>query len=84
MYSVYFAKSLKNSKVCVGFTRKKVRERIREHNDGSNKWSRANKPLELVYYETFACKADARMREKFYKIGIGKKIKKAIVEVMGS
>ncbi|PJE68781.1 endonuclease [Candidatus Shapirobacteria bacterium CG10_big_fil_rev_8_21_14_0_10_38_14] len=80
MYTVYLAKSLKNNKIYVGFTTKNPNERIREHNSGSNKWSKANRPLELIYFEDFICKADARRREKFLKSGIGKRLKKLIVD----
>ena len=51
-----------------------------QHNVGSNKWTKANGPFKLVYYESFACKTDSLMRERFYKIGIGKQIKKLIVD----
>jgi putative endonuclease len=76
MYSVYFAKSRKNGKVYVGYTEKDPKERVIEHNQGSNKWSSQNGPFTLIYYEGFLCKDDARLREKFYKSGIGKRIKK--------
>lgn len=80
MYNVYFAKSLKNGKIYVGFTEKEPLKRIKDHNSGSNRWSRYNKPLKLVYYETFVCKKDALKREKFYKTGVGKRVKYAIVK----
>ena len=79
MYHVYFAKSLKNGKIYVGSTSKNPRLRVREHNFGANKWSKQNKPLKLLYYESFVCREDASRREKFYKTGIGKKIKYAII-----
>jgi len=84
MYSVYFAKSLRNNKIYVGFTEKDPKDRVKEHNFGSNKWSKENGPLKLIYFENFLCKADAQLREKFYKSGIGKKIKKIIVENLGT
>ncbi len=79
MFHVYFAKSLKNGKIYVGFTSKQPSSRIIEHNNGSNKWSRNNRPLKLIYYETYICGEDARNREKFFKTGIGKRVKKAII-----
>jgi len=83
MYCIYLAKSLKNNKIYVGFTSKAPEERIKEHNSGSNKWSKENGPLKLIYYEQYFCCKDARMREKFFKSGVGKKIKKAIINVLG-
>lgn len=82
MFYVYFAKSLRNGKIYIGFTSKNPISRVREHNQGSNRWSKQNKPLKLVYYETFICKEDALAREKFYKSGVGKRIKKVIVYEM--
>lgn len=80
MFHVYFAKSEKNTKVYVGFTSRNPAERVSEHNQGSNAWSSKNGPFKLVYYESYVCEKDGRLREKFYKTGIGKKIKKIIVE----
>lgn len=82
MYYVYFAKSKRNSKVYVGSTDKEPLERVNEHNQGSNAWTRSNGPFKLLYYESFVCKEDAEKREKFYKTGIGRKIKNAIIKEM--
>ncbi|MCJ7786806.1 GIY-YIG nuclease family protein [Patescibacteria group bacterium] len=83
MYFIYFAKSLKNNKIYVGFTSKDPKARVEEHNSGSNKWSKQNKPLKLIYFEQFICEQDARMREKFFKTGVGKKLKKIIIDNWG-
>ena len=82
MFFVYFAKSHKNDKVYVGFTTKEPGKRVFEHNTGSNKWTRQNKPLKLIYYERIVCEEDARLREKSFKTGIGKKLKIAIVKAI--
>ena len=83
MYYVYFAKSLSNGKVYVGSTSKNPSVRIGEHNKGYNKWSSHNGPFKLVYYESLICKEDALLREKFFKTGLGKRIKNAIIVEMG-
>ena len=80
MFHVYILKSSLNGKSYVGFTAKEVNKRLEEHNIGSNKWTKANRPFRLVYYESFACKEDANLREKFLKTGVGKKLKKLILE----
>ncbi len=79
MYFIYFAKSIKNKKVYVGFTSKKPEERIKEHNLGSNKWSSGNGPFKLIYFEYFICEQDARYKERYYKTGVGKRVKYAII-----
>ncbi len=84
MYHVYFAISLKNSKVYVGQTSKNPQLRIQEHNNGKSVWSGKNRPLKLVYYESYVCKEDSLKRELFYKTGVGKKIKKAIIEELNN
>jgi len=84
MYNVYFAKSLKNEKIYCGYTTKNPEIRVKEHNEGNTQWSKNNRPLKLVYFESFVCKKDGIEREKFFKTGIGKKIKKAIVQAMDS
>ncbi len=82
MFYVYFAKSLKNDKVYVGSTSKDPNIRVKEHNLGSNVWSKHNGPFKLIYYESFVCKNDSVARESFYKTGIGRKIKVAICKTM--
>ena len=83
MYFVYLLKSLFNNKSYVGSTSKNVERRLYEHNVGSNLWTKRNGPFKLIYYEAYLCKADAMEREKFLKSGVGKKLKKIILENYG-
>lgn len=80
MFFVYILKSYVNDKTYVGSTSLEVGKRLQQHNLGSNKWTKANGPFKLVYYESYTCKEDSLMREKFYKTGIGKQIKSIIVK----
>lgn len=82
MYYVYFLKSTKNGKYYVGTTHKKPTERLIEHNNGSNQWTRQNGPFKLAYFEEYLCKEDAAKREKFYKSGFGKLIRNAILKTV--
>ena len=79
MFFVYFAVSLSNDKVYIGFTSKDPVVRIQEHNSGYSAFTRNSGPYELIYYESYICKKDALRREKFYKSGVGREIKKLIV-----
>lgn len=79
MYNVYVLRSYVSGKIYVGFTEKTVEERIKEHNRGTNNWTKGQKPFKLIYYESFVCKEDALRREKFLKTGIGNRVVKAIV-----
>ncbi len=79
-YFVYILKSAVNGKLYVGSTSGTVEKRLEQHNIGSNKWTKANGPFKLIYYELFVCKTDALLREKFYKTGVGKQIKSIIAK----
>ena len=66
--------------VYVGWTGRSPFERLKEHNTNSNHWTSKNGPFKLIYYEKYICEADARAREKFYKVGFGRNIKSVISE----
>jgi len=72
---------VRNNKRHVGFTAKRPEERLEDHNLGSNKWTRINKPFKLVYKETFTNKTEAIKREKFLKSGQGRKYLDSIIPV---
>lgn len=80
MYYVYILVSERNGKSYVGFTSKETKQRLREHNLGSNQWTSLNKPFRILYYESYICKEDALRRENFLKSGVGKKLVKLIKE----
>lgn len=73
MYYVYVIKSLKNSKRYTGFTQKDPKIRLIEHNNGTNFYTRQNRPFELIYFENFSEESKARAREKFLKTGQGRR-----------
>ena len=82
LYYVYFIESLKNHKVYVGSTNKLPQIRLEEHNLGKNIWTRQNGPFKLIYYEKYLCSEDSKLREKFYKMGFGKLVKKVIIDTL--
>ena len=73
MYYVYALKSKKNHKRYCGFTSKDVKLRLKEHNSGTNKWTRENGPFDLLYTKEFTTETEARKQEKFLKSGQGRK-----------
>lgn len=83
MYFVYLLKSETNGKSYIGFTSKEIERRLSEHNMGSNIWTKKNGQFKLIYYESYYCKQDAIGREKYFKSGIGCKLKKLILENYG-
>ena len=74
MFYVYVLKSSKNGKRYVGYTSKSPLRRVKEHNNGSNKYTKGNRPYELVYEESFDSEMGAKIREKFFKTGNGRKV----------
>ena len=80
MFTVYVLKSKKNGKRYVGYTSKEAEVRLHEHNTGSNKFTRQNKPFYLLYTEAYINKTEAIRREKFLKSGQGRKFLDQIEE----
>ena len=74
MYYVYVLKSLKNNKKYVGYTRKIPSLRLEEHNKGSNKYTKGNRPYVMIYYEEHNNEEFAKRREKFLKSGVGRRV----------
>ena len=74
MYTVYVLKSKRNGKRYVGSTGKSAESRLKEHNQGSNMWTKTNGPFDLVYQENFTDKTESIKREIFLKSGQGRKL----------
>ncbi len=73
MHTVYVLKSLRNGKRYIGSTSKDAFERLKEHNGGTNTWTKQNGPFRLLYTEKYATRTEARRREYFLKSGQGRK-----------
>ena len=70
---MYVLKSAKNQKRYIGSTKLEPRLRLRQHNSGSNTWTRQNGPFYLIYTEDYQSKTEAIKRERFLKSGVGRK-----------
>ena len=73
MFIVYVLKSVRNGKRYVGYTGKNVETRLKEHNTGSNQFTKQNGPFEIYHQEIFREKTEAIKRERFLKSGQGRK-----------
>ncbi len=71
MHFVYAISSLKHNYIYVGLT-KDIELRIKRHNDGRERTTKYYKPFKLIYSEVCNSRPDARVREKYWKSGIGK------------
>ena len=72
MGNVYVLRSLKTGKKYVGSTSWSPEERLLQHNAGKVPWTRAHKPLELIYSENLQSDELAQKRERFFKTGKGR------------
>ncbi|MEK9201668.1 MAG: GIY-YIG nuclease family protein [Patescibacteria group bacterium] len=70
-YYVYVLRSKKDERWYTGFT-SDLRKRFKEHNNNENTYTKGRGPFELLYYEAYRNKTDARSREKQLKSGQGK------------
>ena len=63
---VYLLRSLKDGRFYLGWTTD-LERRLNEHNAGLTRSTRARRPFEIVYYETYSCAEDAKRRERILK-----------------
>jgi len=72
MYYVYVLCSRKDKRLYIGCT-DNLDRRIEEHAVGNVESTRDRRPLKLVYYEASLNKYDAFHREKYFKMGYGRR-----------
>ncbi|AGA77613.1 GIY-YIG nuclease family protein [Echinicola vietnamensis] len=78
MYTVYAIKSTVANRIYVGFT-SDLKRRMREHNSGKTKSTKGFMPWKLIFTEEVEPRVLARIREKYWKSGIGKKKLKSLI-----
>ena len=71
MHYVYVLNSLINGDVYIGFS-SDLKTRLKMHNSGRVKSTKAYKPWKLIYYEAYESKKDAGKREKQLKMHAAK------------
>ena len=67
MFYVYILKSRKDNKLYIGSTAD-LRKRLKLHNEGRVPSTKSRMPFEVVYYEAYKSKKDARKRELNLKL----------------
>ncbi len=78
MFYVYAISSLKRNYIYVGLTNN-VERRFLEHNEGRNKTTRPYAQFELIFSEGHLTRLNARVREKYFKSGVGKEVLKRLI-----
>jgi putative endonuclease len=71
MYYVYAISSLERNYIYVGLTNN-IERRFSEHNTGRNKTTKPYSPFVIIYVEECSNRIEARIKEKYFKSGIGK------------
>lgn len=71
MFYFYILRSLKNKQLYLGFT-PNLKKRLKSHNAGENKSTKAFIPLELIHYEAYRNMKDAKRREMYLKSNRGR------------
>lgn len=77
-YYIYILQSSKNRSLYIGYT-VDLKKRLEEHNNGKSPATRPFRPYNLIFYEAFINKKDAKNRELYLKSGWGlRSIKKML------
>ncbi len=71
MIYLYVIKSEVNGDLYVGIC-KNVDSRLKDHSVGKNRYTKGLRPWMLMFVEEYNNWADARVKEKYYKSGVGK------------
>ena len=66
MHYIYTIQSKKDGRLYIGYTTN-IAKRIKEHNYGKSKSTKAYAPWKLAYYEAYFSKNDALKRERMLK-----------------
>lgn len=71
MFYLYVLRSRRTKRLYKGLT-SDLKNRVKEHNEGKVRSTRDYLPWDLIYYEAFKSKKDARREELFLKSGKGR------------
>ena len=71
MYYVYILRSQVDEKPYIGYTMN-LKNRMREHNNGEVISTKPRRPFNLIFYEGYKSKEDAKRRERYLKTSKGK------------
>ncbi|MCR4334517.1 MAG: GIY-YIG nuclease family protein [Patescibacteria group bacterium] len=75
MYYCYILKFKNGGKLYCGFT-SDLKRRIKEHKSGYSNFTSRNGDFELIFYEAYKNKEDAKEAERYFKSGHGREILK--------
>jgi putative endonuclease len=76
MYYFYVLRFGKSKKLYYGYT-DDLKRRIHEHKIGDSDFTSRNGDFDLIFYEAYPDKRDAREAERYFKSGHGREVLKA-------
>lgn len=79
MYYVYYIKSKTGNWYYTGYT-SNLKKRLSEHNKGLSSATKPYRPFELIFYEAYKSRLDAKRREKYFKTNKGKRAIKIMLK----
>ena len=79
MFYVYVLKSKKKEWIYVGYTTD-LRKRFGEHQKGLSLATKPYRPFELIFYEAYKARMDAKRREEYFKTNQGKRALKLMLK----
>jgi len=71
-YYTYILQSLKNNSLYIEYSAN-LKQRLESHNAGKNKATKPFIPYQLIHYEAFLNRIDAKNREVYLKSGYGRR-----------
>lgn len=69
----FYVLKLKNGKFYYGFT-SNLKRRIQEHKSGKSVFTSKNGQFDLIFYEAYINKDDAKEAERYFKTGHGREV----------
>ena len=82
-FIVYALESEVDGRLYVGMT-KNLENRIKEHNSGRTKSTKGYRTWNLVFWQSFNTRQEARKQEKYFKTGSGKEKLKELIRLHSS
>jgi len=76
---VYILQSQKDKSLYIGYT-SDLKKRFKKHNAGENLATKPFRPYNLIFYEAFLNRIDAKNREEYLKGGYGRKTIKSMLK----
>lgn len=78
-YYTYILQSQKNNSLYIGYS-SNLRKRLNEHNNGKSLATKPFRQYELIFYEAFLNRIDAKKREIYLKSGWGSRSVKKMLK----